>query len=341
VTIDRLVLGASSLVGEVELLDDMTFSGRASVARLRLRDGGTVVAKLAFDAGAHAREAAALQTLPESVRPQLLAAGAGVLVMEDLGPGPSLANLLLGDDPDAAAAALIAWARTLGATLRPSMRTGSAADPEAAGEGMVGLLGLAGDLGVTVPAAVEDDMVLVESVLARPGPWLAFCPGDTCPDNDRILPDGSVKLFDFEAAEWRHAALEGAYCRAPFCTCWCQGRLPEGMAQRMEAAFLAALAPPDPEAFVEAIALASVHFVLLTFRWMRRWVGEGRALAPKAPATGPQYAYERLHTLAALGERLPALSAVARELAGRVVDRWPDATAMPAYPAFAGLPAAE
>lgn len=335
--VDRLLGYAGALLGDVELVGDLTFSSKATVARLRVPGGGTVVAKQPRDPVAYLRELEALQLLPESVRPALLACGGGVFVLEDLGPGPSLADLLLGDDPVAAEKGLLAWAATLGQALRATLCEGQGPAPEDLGEGVEELRRLAAELEVPVPAGLDDDVALIASTLAAPGPWLAFCPSDTCPDNNRVLADGSVRLFDFEGARWRHAGLEAAYCRAPFCTCWCVARLPDGMTGRMEEAFLDRLAPADVGAFVDTVGVAAVSYTLESFHWFRRrFVVEDLppGLARVMPCTGRQYVYERLRSIAALQPQLPALAAVAGGLAARITERWPDAAAMALYPAF-------
>ena len=334
VTIDALLESAASLLGPVHLVDDLTFSNKAHVARLRVRGGTTVVAKRPVEPAAFARELQALRLLPEAVRPALEAAGDDLLVIEDLGPGPSLADLLLGDDPAAAEAALVAWAGTLGQALRPTMRHGTPEEPEGLEAGLDEVRLLASALDVPVPAGVDDDVASIASMLARPGPWVAFCPSDTCPDNNRVLPDGSVRLFDFEGAGWRHAAVEAAYCRAPFCTCWCMARLPDGMTESMEDAFLAALAPTDPVAFLDVVTPAAVHLTLVQFDWFRRFVLGERTAPARAPSTGRQSVYARLLTVAGERERLPALAEVADGLAAAILGRWPDAAAIPLYPAF-------
>jgi hypothetical protein len=334
VTLEPLLESAASLLGPVELVDDLTFSDKAQVARLRVTEGATVVVKRPADSAAFGRELQALRVLPEAVRPGLVAAGDDILVLQDLGPGPSLADLLLGRDPAAADAALMTWAGTLGGALHATLRHGTPEEPEELGAGLDEMRQLAGALGVPVPRNVDDDVASIASMLARPGPWVAFCPSDTCPDNNRVLPDGSVRLFDFEGAGWRHAAVEAAYCRAPFCTCWCMARLPEGMVGRMEAAFLGALAPADPTGFSEVVTLAAIHYTLVQFRWFRRFVLDERPLPPRAPSTGRQNVYVRLLAVAAEREKLPALAEVAGRLATAIVRRWPDAAGMPLYPAF-------
>lgn len=332
--LEPLLKSAASQLGPVDLVDDLTFSDKAQVARLRMTQGATVVAKRPVDPAAFGRELQALRVLPEGVRPGLVAAGDGVLVLEDLGPGPSLADLLLGHDAAAAETALMTWAATLGEALHATLRHGTPEEPEGLEAGLDELRQLAWALDVPVPAGVDDDVAWIASMLAEPGPWVAFCPSDTCPDNNRVLPDGSVRLFDFEGAGWRHAAVEAAYCRAPFCTCWCMARLPEGMVGRMEAAFLGALAPTDPTGFAEVVTPAAVHHTLVQFRWFRRFVLDERPVPPRAPSTGRQNVYVRLLAVAAEPGKLPALAAVAERLATAIVRRWPDAAGMPLYPAF-------
>ncbi len=76
--LEPLLKSAASLLGPVDLVDDLTFSDKAQVARLRVTEGATVVAKRPVDPAALGRELQALWVLPEAVRPGLVAAGDGV-----------------------------------------------------------------------------------------------------------------------------------------------------------------------------------------------------------------------------------------------------------------------
>ena len=62
--LDELLSAARSLLGPVELVDDLSFSSRAAVARVRLSDGTTAVVKHPFEPDAYARETEAMRTLP-------------------------------------------------------------------------------------------------------------------------------------------------------------------------------------------------------------------------------------------------------------------------------------
>jgi hypothetical protein len=117
----RTAFGEVRVVATTELRDRRDWW----VKRLELlTDAGprSVIAK-----PARPRERAALEVLTAAkipAVPRLLAVSENtpVVVMEDLGTSPSVADRLLGDDPDAAAAAVVRWAeavaRLQGATLQ-------------------------------------------------------------------------------------------------------------------------------------------------------------------------------------------------------------------------------
>jgi hypothetical protein len=317
------------------LVEDLSFSNRAVVARISAGNT-TLIAKRPFEREALAREVEALRVLPAATRPALVGASDEVVVMEDLGTGPSLADLLLGSDRAGAERALLAWAATLGTALRATLRTGAAHEPLDLGEGLVELVGLASDLAVPVPSGLDDDAAAIEHALSTSSPWLAYCPGDTCPDNNRVLADGSVRFFDFEGSGWRHGATEAAYCRAPFCTCWCVALLPPGLTGAMEEAFMGTLDPPEPEAFRSTVDLAAASWTVMSFDYFRRAVHDGRPIGPKgrAPGDARQYLLLRLTALEAMSERLPALAALATGLADEIRRRWPEAAEPATYPAF-------
>ena len=92
---------------------------RAHVVRLHLAAGRSVVMKKRADKDTFGVELAALEYLngmPEPVAPRLLGADAdaGIVLMEDLGPGPSLADSLLTGDRPRVRADLVSYAEALG-----------------------------------------------------------------------------------------------------------------------------------------------------------------------------------------------------------------------------------
>jgi hypothetical protein len=76
--------------------------------------------------------------------------------------------------------------------------------------------------------------------LAEPGPLLALSNGDLTPQNCR-LGNGGARLLDFEDAAYRHAMLDVANLRLPFCAAGCWSRLPDDVTEAMEAAARAEL----------------------------------------------------------------------------------------------------
>jgi aminoglycoside phosphotransferase (APT) family kinase protein len=197
-------------------------------------------------------EVAALECLngmPEPVAPRLLGADAdaGIMVMEDLGPGASLADSLLAGDPSRVRADLVSYARALGAMHAWSMaRPGSPprrnlSTPAwlgAVARGKAGFLGAAAALGLASDGAGTeiDELSLVLNETGYPG----LVHGDACPDNVRFT-GGRCRIFDFEHSGWGPVTLDASYLLAPFPSCWCFGRLPAEVAAPAVAAYRACL----------------------------------------------------------------------------------------------------
>ena len=103
----------------VEQVADLTTSGRSRVVRLRVAGGSSAGAVLKWGADSAAANACLLEFVQDVVPglcPGLLGADLdlGFTIQEDLGPGDSLVDVLSGDDPVAAEAALVAHADALG-----------------------------------------------------------------------------------------------------------------------------------------------------------------------------------------------------------------------------------
>ena len=116
---------------------------RSHVVRLHLVTGRCVVLKKRADEDSFGAELAALEYLnemPEPVAPRLLGADAeaGIVLMEDLGPGPSLADSLLTGDHSRVQADLVSYASR---TSCPGRRTARAAIGALARGGHRGLPG--------------------------------------------------------------------------------------------------------------------------------------------------------------------------------------------------------
>ena len=128
---------------------------RSHVVRLHLATGRSVVMKKRAGKDTFGAELGALEYLngmPEPVAPRLLGADAdaGILLMEDLGPGPSLADSLLTGDRSRVRADLVSYAEALGSMHAWSMgrprdpRLGTPPWPDAVARGKDAFLGRLG-----------------------------------------------------------------------------------------------------------------------------------------------------------------------------------------------------
>lgn len=331
---DELRDQLSRVLPAAEVVHEIRTGRRATVARVAVGDT-TYIAKRNFDAAAFANECAGLTRLPAAFRPELVAQGETLVVMEDLGDGPSLADVLLGTDPVAAERGLLAWADALGAVLAPSLRHGRRDEPLNLDAEVANIVEVAADLGVT-PPDLRGDLAVLTAPFDDETDWFAFGPSDACPDNNRLYPDGSIKFFDFEGASWRHAASEGAYTRAPFCTCWCVGALPDGMTAQMEAAFLAALGATGNDEMHKMIGASAIAYVLQTLKYFRYFLEADQPVAPPgvdAPSSGRQYVHARMRMVAGY-DAYPALAGFCAEIADAMATKWPACTPLPLYRAF-------
>ena len=229
--------------------------GRSHVVRLLVGTDRSVVLKRRGERPGERRsrgfgvELAALEYLnamPVPVAPRLVAADAqaGLLLMEDLGPGASLADALLADDRDRAQADLVSYARALGAmhawsmgrpgelaSLRdryaPQVPPGPAWLRAVTGRRREAFLGALAALGLAADGA-DGDIDELSYLLNGTG-YLGLVHSDACPDNVRFLAD-SCRIFDFETSGWGPIVLDAAYLLAPFPSCWCFASLPAEVA---------------------------------------------------------------------------------------------------------------
>lgn len=228
---------------------------RRHIVRLRLESGRTAVLKRRGDKALESGQARSFRTelavleylnaMPVPVAPRLLGADpdAGILLIEDLGPGTSLADSLLAGDRAQAEADLAAYARALGALhawsigrpgdladLQARYAPGAPASPAwltAVDEHRDDFLRVAARLGVPTDGVAGEisEVAAMLSGTAYPG----LVHGDACPDNVH-LADGVCRIFDFETSGWGCVALDAAYLQAPFPSCWCFASLPAEMA---------------------------------------------------------------------------------------------------------------
>jgi len=293
--------------------------------------------------------------------PHLLAVDrdAAVLVMEDLGSPPSLADLLLGDDPERAAAAATAWAAAFGRVCADSAgRQGEFAalrqrfggepanphDDTWLPRALRQLPARFGELGVELPQGLDAELVTL-LVEIEPGDFAVFSPGDVCPDNNVLTPDG-LRFLDFESAGFHSVFLDAAYTRLPFATCWCVFTPPPGLTAVMEAAFRAEVvrafpALADDAVWERGVRHACVVWVLTMTLWLLPGALDGSAeMAPaggRAPRRRPYLAH-RWRWLADELDRageLPAIRSLLRGSLAAAAERWGQSDlVLLGYPAF-------
>jgi len=333
---------------------------RRHVVRLHLDTGRSAVLKRQREKGRRRRWPAFgvelavldyLNAMPVPVAPRLLGAdsGAGVLVMEDLGEGSSLADSLLRGGRARVQAELIAYARALGSLHAWSM--GHAAefaelwrrhDPgaelrtrwlDAIQRGTQPFLSAVATLGVAVDG-VADEIDELRAMLTGPD-YLGLVHGDPCPDNVQMI-DGACRIFDFEISGWGPVAFDAAYLLAPFPSCWCFADLPADVAGPAVDAYRAQLEAggislrPDWDDLTTAVLAGLI---------IARGPVLGRVLDddPDWGTTTMRprlLAWLRSFTGRAGDGTLPRLQATAGAVRDRLSARWPGLR-VPQYPALA------
>jgi hypothetical protein len=275
----------------------------------------------------------------------------GLLIFEDLGHDPrSLVDPLLKGTAHEAERALVLYATALArlhadmagcrdahhavfASIfgagRPRRAPGRRVETQADG--------VAARLGISAPAS---ELALLAGRLADPGPWQSLVHGDPCPDN-ALMVDGAIRLIDYEFARPSHALLDGIYWRIGFPTCWCAGRVPADVAQRVDDAYRAELAAAMPLARDEAayrteLAHVAAIWLFESLSWRLDaaladdatwgiWSIRGRLL----------WYLEAVIAMTASAGVLPGINAAAQGWLAELRRRWPETVALGVYPAFA------
>ena len=307
---------------------------------------------------AFAREAAGLTFAgPAGVGPALLGLDRDfpLLVIEDLGAQPSLADLLLGTPSPRAGAALSDWTASCGRLARWStgrageftrLRAGygepapgaELAELPAAISAAPTLLALAG---VPVPDGLAGEVAALGEFAAGEQ-YQVFSPGDLCPDNNLVTAAG-VRLIDFESAGFHPVFLDAAYLRMPFSTCWCVLRLPDQLGAALEQEYRALVCPAfpalaDDQVWHRGVRWAAAAWTLHAMSYLLdRCVKADQSMnkdvagAPSARAL-LRYRWQSLLAELSAGAELPALAAAMAGLLA-ATEHW-QAPRLPVYPAL-------
>ncbi|GAA4869521.1 phosphotransferase [Saccharopolyspora cebuensis] len=283
--------------------EDLGGSDRSVVLRVRVAESPfelprTLVVKhygecpdeARSDPFAHEAASCLLSTsLPPEARvgPELIAHDAGerLLVLEDLGRGSTLADVLFADDPRVAERALLAWARALGRlhsttaaseadfdALMRRLGERTWTDPVAddvirAVDELPGLLSQT--LGVRTPEAMVRRLADASELLGN-SRYRAFSPSDICPDNSLVTGSG-VRFLDFEWGCVRDVALDAAYLQYPFPSSWCSYALPETLVENMLSTWRSEIAEVWPELDDDEVLLPRLFSSQLLWVWVSTW----------------------------------------------------------------------
>ncbi|MFI0966461.1 hypothetical protein ACH4S8_34475 [Streptomyces sp. NPDC021080] len=352
-----------------ELLDaelsgpvDLGGSSRSTVLRCETADGVSVIVKAFGNEPDSLRcftaEAAGLSL--GIAGPEVLGVDPEfpLLVMTDLGNAPTLADVLLGKDPAVAEDGLLAWARGLGRLAAESVHRRadltrlwtrydkgmpSWEDEPWIAKNAAKLIGLLDSAGITAPPGLAEELARIGTAGAEEYP--AFTPGDTCPDNNLLTPEG-LRLIDFEVACYQSVFLTAAYCRMPFSSCWCVFRLPAETAAEIEQAYRGEVvgvypALADDEVWQAGMRQAvAVWTVDATVRLLPRTVEDGPLHRTRRPVPTRRQVLVHRWEMASGLEEFPALAETMRLLLHEVAGDW-DVAPLPGYPAFGNQEAGE
>ena len=283
---------------------------------------------------------------------------AGLIVLQDLGKeGVSLADHMTANDRPALLAALHSYAASMGRLHAATV--GKEADfmqirreiggtetvREKAGtkwlrESDAEFREICASVNEPLPAGFDADMERVRQAMDEPGPFFAFSPGDTCPDNHRLTETPYARFFDFEFAGFAPTMLTAAYFYLPLPTCWCVNRLPGEAVAQMETIYRTEFAQQCPEAaddslFYPALLAARAYWTIATICWDKGGIlGEDWTWGI---STVRQRHLLRLDNFADAAEHFgeyPTFGDLSRRLAANLRTRWNLPEEMPLYPAF-------
>lgn len=351
---DILRLASAALGVPVTAPRPLAGSDRSVVLRAHVPAGTVVVKKYPDGTSASfLREVAGLTALDHT--PELLAVDRdhGLVVMSDLGTGPTLADLLLGGDPAAAWAGALSWVEALGDALGRSQAAtaafatalGDLPPDEPSAAARVGVRRLLDDvLGLPADPAIEGELDAIATLDHRDPATDVVSPTDTCPDNALRTSDG-WRFVDLEGAAVHHVAYDAAYAAMPFSTCWCVFDPPPDFTARLLDSFTTAVAAHLPDAVREpgwsrAVDLASAGWILAMTGWLIDGADEGRPRV--GPAGVPSPSYRQLLTTRwrwgnlRLRATLPGVAGLLGAAAAWADEEWGDSAApVGPYRAFA------
>ncbi len=200
----------------------------------------------------------------------------GVLIIEDLGRGSTLEDVLIGDDDMTARNAVVELGRVLARVH------GSTVGRRARYEQIRSALGPLVQLRtwidtrwtdamealrmleIEIPHRAARELERTRVAIAEPGRWGGVCHSEPGSDN-AIVPSGRLRLIDFEASYWGHVAADVAFPRMAFGHLPVVGALPASVVDEFEDAYADEFSKMQPDLASKlsaAIDAASVWLAL-------------------------------------------------------------------------------
>lgn len=333
---------------------------------------GTVIVRLPREGAARSgsapldSERAAIQHLASvgsTLAPRYYAGGAdaGFLASEDLGTGPSLLDLLLGKDPEAATQGgaqfrteprTASYTDILARTLYRRQSSELAARPETYPKTLGTGKGVCSTAWPSHSTGRGSGHCRDSQNSRRHQAYIALSSGDPSVVNCKVI-NGQVSFLDFEEACLRPALVDAAVLHFLYPTGGPSWQVPRGMALQLESVYRAELARVCPAATEDAssyggIAAAGAAWMILRMaRLPLVDAGPDRDPWQLLPPdwSGPIPARSRRRQLVAIVETwiglagransLCALATWCESVTGALRDRWPEASEeFPFYPAF-------
>jgi len=278
----------------------------------------------------------------------------GLIVMEDLGRGTRLDQLLMDNNPSAAESALIEFATIHGRLhakamnrqdefnhLRTSLGPTVLEDGHYTYDWLIPTFYQTIDLlDVTPTPGVTRELAMLKASITQPGPFLTFVQQDSCPDNC-LFTNSALRLLDFEGGRFDHALKGGVYGRMRFPTCWCVYQLPEHIPLQMETAYRTELvkgcsAAADDMLFYRAVAEACVYWLIEWYQInpLSKILEKDRFIVA---ATGRQRHLMRSDVVAETTEKfghMEATGATIRAMTVKMRELWTNMEETSYYPAF-------
>jgi hypothetical protein len=289
------------------------------------------------------------------------------VLLEDLGECPSVQEILFGDNPARAHAALLAWGTLLGRMQRATLGH----EPQfLALQTELGTITVLSDsnfdlrvelptlreclqtLEISIPTGFDAAIAALAQAMCDASPFRTFAHLDAGPHNGLMTPHG-LRLLDFEMAGFGNALVDVVGARMAFPAAYRGRRVPMLSVKALEARYRAEIVEAIPElaedrVFERLLGQACAHWA-----FVRVW-GFWRGYLKNRLDIGPDYetqhgikpentAYYRtmiftylrafIETAETLGQQ-PLLRATAEQVLDALLRAWPELEPWPVYPAF-------